>query len=38
MDGLRAASAGSGSGVLFDPLVSSLHGAESEAQTTAKKT
>lgn len=37
MDGLRAASAGSGSGVLFDPSVFSLRGAESEAQTTAKR-
>lgn len=35
MDGLRAASAGSGSGVLFDPSVSSLRGAESGARTTA---
>ncbi len=37
MDGLRAASAGSSSGVLFDPSVRSLRGAESEAQTTAKR-
>lgn len=37
VDGLRAASAGSGSGVFFDPLVFSLHGAEAGAQTTAKR-
>ena len=33
---LRAASAGSVSGVLFDPWVCSLHGAQSQTQTTAK--
>lgn len=37
MDGSRAASAGSGSGVSFDPSVFSLHVAESEAQTTPER-